>query len=221
MTDYSAARKHMVDSQVRTCDVTDLRLIEAMNDIPRERFVPAGREAQAYLDRDVPISADPGETRCLLKPMVIARMLQAAAIQPTDKVLVVGSATGYVAALADELGGEVFALEADDDLSELGRQIVVRLVLEDIKFVTGDLTQGYAAAAPYDVIIMDGASETGAHALTSQLAEGGRMVGLFAQNGTQMARLFTRIGGHVGEKALFYATGSVLPGFARKMAFVF
>ena len=100
MTDFAAARRSMVDGQVRTSDVTDLRIIAAMLELPRERFVPGSDAALAYLDRDIPLRAPgTGAGRCLLKPMVLAKMVQAASVRATDHVLDVGCATGYSAAL--------------------------------------------------------------------------------------------------------------------------
>ena len=123
MTDFAAARRSMVDGQVRTNDVTDLRIIAAMLELPRERFVPQSEAALAYLDRDIPLRAPgTGAGRCLLKPMVLAKMVQAASVRATDHVLDVGCATGYSAALLARLAGSVIALEEDAVLAAAARE---------------------------------------------------------------------------------------------------
>ncbi|MEJ2626234.1 MAG: rRNA adenine N-6-methyltransferase family protein, partial [Pseudolabrys sp.] len=118
MTDFAAARRHMVDGQVRTADVTDLRIIGAMQKIPRERFVPAAEAGIAYLDLDVP--AGEGGRR-MLKPMVLAKLIHAADIADTDRVLDVGCATGYGAAVLADLAAEVVALEEDAKLAKTAK----------------------------------------------------------------------------------------------------
>ena len=116
MTDFAAARRHMVDSQVRPSDVTDLRIITAMQDVARERFLPERDAALAYLDLDAPVGAG-SRSRRMLKPMVLAKLLQAAELRPTDRVLDVGSLTGYGAAIIARLAGSVVALEEDTTLA--------------------------------------------------------------------------------------------------------
>ena len=119
MTDFAAARRHMVDGQVRTTDVTDLRVISAMLEVPRERFVPPAAAALAYLDLDVPVAR--AASRRLLKPMVLAKLIQAAELEATDRVLDVGCATGYAAAVLARIAGQVVALEQDAGLAKAAR----------------------------------------------------------------------------------------------------
>jgi len=109
MTDFVATRRHMVDGQVRTSDVTDLRVISAMLEVPRERFISQASAALAYLDLDVPV----GGSRRLLRPMVFAKLIQAAEIEATDRLLDVGCAGGYSAAVLARVAGQVVALEQD------------------------------------------------------------------------------------------------------------
>src|SRR3972149_842277 len=110
MTDFANARRHMVDGQVRPADVTDLRVLSAMLEVPRERFAPPAATSLAYLDLDLPVGEGAGAPRRLLKPIILAKLLNAAEIEPTDKVLDVGCATGYTAALLAPLGAGVVAL---------------------------------------------------------------------------------------------------------------
>src|SRR5438309_1638132 len=134
MTDFSTARQKMVDGQVRPSDVTDLRIIDAMAEIPRELFVPESRRALAYLDLDLDVGEQGTPKRCLIKPAVLARMLQVAEIKQTDNVLIVGCATGYSVAVVARLAGRVSATEsvaslagkATETLSKLGLNVAVQ-----------------------------------------------------------------------------------------------
>src|SRR5262249_10436643 len=162
MMDFAAARRMMVDGQVRTSDVTDLRIIAGMLEVPRERFVPEANAALAYLDRDVPVTRASGrdEARALLKPMVIAKMLQAAAIRESDRVLDVGCATGYTAALLARLAQSVVALEEDRELARMAEANLKALGAQNVTvLLSGPLTEGCKAHAPYDVILVEGAIE--------------------------------------------------------------
>jgi protein-L-isoaspartate(D-aspartate) O-methyltransferase len=215
MTDSAVARRHMVDGQVRTADVTDLRLISAMLEIPRERFVPAASAGLAYVDLDVPVGAG----RRLLKPMVLAKLIQALDLSGSDRVLDVGCATGYGAAVLARVAGEVIALETDPGLaksagSELSSQPNIRLV-------TGALADGWPAGAPYDAILLEGATEVVPSALCRQLKDGGRLVCVLGSGPGPKAMLYRRSGEEVGGRPIFDATAALLPGFAKPQVFAF
>lgn len=215
MTDSAVARRHMVDGQVRTADVTDLRLISAMLEIPRERFVPAASAGLAYIDLDVPVGAG----RRLLKPMVLAKLIQALDLSGSDRVLDVGCATGYGAAVLARVAGEVIALETDPGLaksagSELSSQPNIRLV-------TGALADGWPANAPYDAILLEGATEVVPSALCRQLKDGGRLVCVLGSGPGPKAMLYRRSGEEVGGRPIFDATAALLPGFAKPQVFAF
>lgn len=216
MTDFAAQRRNMVDGQVRTADVTDLRLVSAMLEVPRERFVPARSAALAYLDRDLPV----GEGgRRLLKPMVLAKLVQAAGIGPGDRVLDVGCATGYATALLSRLAGEVIALEQDEDLLVAAGTALAGLA--NVALVTGPLEAGWPAAAPYDVILLEGATEVVPEPLCRQLKDGGRLVCILGAGPGAKAMLYLRSGDDIGTRALFDAGAATLPGFAKAPAFSF
>lgn len=220
MTGFSTARQKMVDGQVRTSDVTDAGIIEAMLEIPREAFVPADRQALAYLDLDLDVS-EGGTKRFLIKPAVTAKMLQAAEIAETDNVLVVGCATGYTAALAARLAARVTATEGDSALVARGREAVARLGIGHITVKVAPAPAGDPADAPYDVIVLNGATEVVPHALFQQLKEGGRLVGVFAEQRPPRAMLVTRSHDEFGDRTLFDAAAPILPGLERLPAFVF
>ncbi|HZQ34571.1 MAG TPA: protein-L-isoaspartate O-methyltransferase [Dehalococcoidia bacterium] len=219
MIDFAAARRRMVDGQVRTNDVTDLRLQAAMLELPREKFVPGGKAELAYLDLDVPVTPDKG--RRLLKPMVLAKLLQAAEIGENDHVLDVGCATGYAAALLGRLARSVVALEQDRALADFARQTLSALGAGNVTVVAGPLTEGWPAGAPYDVILLDGASEVPPEALCRQLKEGGRLVGVLGRSPAAKAMLYRAVAGHISGRPIFDAAAPVLPGFVAPPAFVF
>jgi protein-L-isoaspartate(D-aspartate) O-methyltransferase len=206
---------------VRTNDVTDRRILDAMLAVPREAFVPASRQALAYLDLDLDVSESPSAQRFLIKPALTAKLLQAAEIGETDRVLVVGCATGYVAALAAKLAAEVTATESDPALAAKAKDACASLGLGNVVCKTAGSAEGEHGGAPYDVIVLNGATEVTPDALLGQLKEGGRLVGVSAESRPQRAIIVTRSHGEFGHRALFDATAPVLPGLARTPAFVF
>jgi len=222
MSDFSTARQNMVDCQVRPSDVTDLRIIDAMLAVPREVFVPERQRALAYLDLDVEVSEGGSARRFLIKPAVTAKLLQAADVRDGDSVLVAGCATGYTAALVARLTtGQVRASEVDPPLAAKAREILVQLGLERVTVRTADVAEGDPANAPYDVIVLDGATEVTPDRLYGQLRDGGRLVGVFAMTQPPRAMIVTRSPGDFGYRALFDASVPVLPGLQRRPAFVF
>src|SRR5438876_2619839 len=178
MTDFAAARRMMVDGQVRTSDVTDPRIIVAMLELPRERFVAQANADLAYLDLDAPVARAPrgGGGGRLLEPMVLAKMVQAAAVRAADHVLDVGCATGYSSALLARLAGSVIALEEDAVLAAAARENLKAIGAGKVEMVTGPLAQGFRPRAPYDLIFVDGASEIEPRSLFEQLKDQGRLI---------------------------------------------
>ena len=218
---FATARQNMVDGQVRTNDVTDTRILEAMLALPRELFVPESRRALAYLDLDLDVSESGVAKRYMLKPQVIAKLLQAAEIAATDKVLLVGSATGYAAALVARLAAKVTATESDAALVAKGTKILGQLGFTNVAMEAGAPMEGAPADAPYDVIVLNGATEVAPERLFEQLAEGGRLVGIFATRKPPRATIVTKSHGDLGDRALFDAAAPVLPGMERAPSFVF
>ena len=221
MSGFSTARQNMVDCQVRPSDVTDIRIIDAMLEVPREAFVPQNQRAMAYLDLDLDVSEGGAAKRFLIKPVVTARMLQAAEIKDTDNVLVVGCATGYTAALVAKLAARVTATESDSALSAKAKAALAELGLANVTVRPVASTEGDQADAPYDVIVLNGATEILPEGLFRQLREGGRLVGVFATTQPPRATLVTHSHDDFGHRALFDAVAPVLPGLERLPAFVF
>lgn len=219
MTDFAAARRMMVDGQVRTQDVTDPRVIAAMLDLPREHFLPAAKAPLAYLDLDLPVGGN--GTRVMLKPMVLAKLVHAAGISERDRVLDVGCGSGYSSALLGRLASAVTALEEDEGLARSAQDALSRLGTTNVSVVCGPLPAGWPAAAPYDAIIVQGAVEIAPESLCEQLAEGGRLVCVLRREPAGRAMLYRRVAGDVSGWPIFDAAAPVLPGFARKPEFVF
>jgi protein-L-isoaspartate(D-aspartate) O-methyltransferase len=215
MTDFAAARRNMVDGAIRTADVTDLRLLWAFQEVPRERFVPAQSASLAYVDFAMPVA--PG--RCLFLPRILAKMLQAAGIAASDRVLVVGCASGYGAAILARVAARVVALEENAELARSARETLAGTT--NVEVVSGPLAAGWSAAAPYDLIVMEGATEVVPETLLGQLSDGGRLVCVLGGDPAAKAMLYRRSGGDVGGRAIFDAAAPVLPGFAKAPAFAF
>jgi len=215
MTDFAAARRNMVEGQVRTADVTDLRIQAAMLELPRENFVPPASVALAYLDLDLPL----GGSRRLLKPMVFAKLIHAADIASTDRVLDVGCATGYGTAVLSRIAGQVVALEEDQGLAQSARSALAGF--ENVSVVTGPLAAGWRQGAPYDVIVLEGATEVVPEAFLPQLRGGGRLVCVLGTGPAARAMLYCRSGEELGGRPVFDATAALLPGLAKPPIFAF
>ena len=208
----------MIESQIRPNKVTDERVIGAFAAIRRELFVPAQLRAVAYVDEDLPL----GGGRFLLEPMVTARLLQAAAIEARDTVLLVGAGSGYEAALMAMLARNVVALEADPEFARRARAALVEHAISAANVVEGPLARGYPPRAPYDAILFGGAVTEIPPEIATQLAEGGRLVAVVrAAQGVGRATLMLRAGGAVGRRILFDAAIPFLPGFEPRPAFAF
>jgi protein-L-isoaspartate(D-aspartate) O-methyltransferase len=223
MSGISAARQNMVDGQVRPSDVTDVRIIDAMLAVPREAFVPQNKRALAYLDLDLDVSeGGQGQIkRFLIKPVVLAKMLQAAEIKPTDRVLVVGCATGYAAAVIAQFVGQVTATEGDPAVAAKAVAVLAQIGCGNVAVRTAAAADGDPANGPYDVIVLNGATEIVPERLYRQLQNGGRLVGVFAMSQPPRATIVTSSHGDFGSRALFDAAVPVLPGLERLPAFVF
>lgn len=219
MSSFAAVRQHMVDGQIRTSDVTDARIIAAMLALPREVFVPESQRPLAYLDLDIALGGTSG--RYLVKPVVTARLLQAAAIRATDKVLIVGCGSGYDAAVAAALAGQVVATESDPALAAQARATLATLGIANVQVEQAAAADGFAAAAPYDAIVLAGATEIEPETLYRQLGEGGRLAGVFVTSQPSRAVLVTRSQDDFGSRVLFNITTAVLPGMERRPEFVF
>lgn len=215
--DFAEARRRMVDGQIRPNKVTDPALLDALRSIPREAFLPPALRSRAYLDEDIPLPGSPG--RVMTEPLVLARLVQLAAVRPGDRVLLAAANTGYGAAVLAHIGAQVVAVESDAALVALGRAALAGIGLPPgrIRSEAAPPPDGFAAAAPFDAILIEGAVAALPPALPAQLAEGGRLV--MVQAGR--AVLGRRIGGSFTLAPAFDCATPTLPDFAPVPGFVF
>lgn len=211
---FEQMRRAMVASQLRTTGVNDPRVIATMGDVPRERFVPQARAGVAYADMLTPL----GHGRDLNAPMATGRMLAEARLSGTERTLVIGAATGYAAAVLAKIAGSVVALEEQPELAKFARDA---LAGSGVELVEGPLVEGWAAGAPYDFILIDGAVEHVPQGIVDQLADGGELAAGLLDDGVARLSVGRVIGGAFGVTAYVDAASAHLPGFARPRGFSF
>lgn len=212
---FDGMRNAMVASQLRTTAVSDPRLVAAMGRVPREKFVPAAVAGLAYRDTAVPLGAG----RAANPPMATGLLLNAAEIKPGDRVLLIGAAGGYTAAVCADLGASVVAVESDARLVAHARQALADSVA--VTLVEAPLEQGHAAGAPYDLVVIDGAVAQVPDALIEQLAVGGRMVAGLIDRGVIRLAAGRRTPGGFGLVDFADVDCVILPGFEVAPGFVF
>jgi protein-L-isoaspartate(D-aspartate) O-methyltransferase len=215
--DYAAARRNMVESQLRPNKVTDPALLDVLASVPRELFVPAPLRGVAYVDEDIPL----GRGRFLMEPMILGRLLELASVRPSDVALVVGAGVGYSAAVLARIAGRVVVLESDRELAQQATHTLLGLGVVNAALVEGPLADGAARLAPFDVILLDGAVDCVPPAIVDQLAERGRLVAVIRAAGVGRATLMTRQAGVLASRIAFDAAVPRLPGFEPAAAFVF
>jgi len=210
MQDFGLARRAMVDNQLRPEGVTDRGVLGAMSTVERERFVPDEARAYAYFDR--PLKVAPG--RSMMPPAALGKLLTELAPRAGERALIIGSATGYSAALLNSIGLDVIAVESDTTLSAAA-------VANGIETVSGDLASGWAKGAPYDLILLDGAVEEIPPALVRQLRDGGRLAAAILDNGVSRLVVGRALGDALGLRTIADAEVERIPGFERPRAFTF
>ena len=211
---FEQMRRAMVASQLRTTGVSNARVVAAMGEMPRERFVPAERQAVAYADALVPL----GGGRQLNTPMALGRLLSEAEPNKADRALVIGAATGYSAAVLARLVASVVAVEEDPALAAFA---VKALAGTHATLVEGPLDKGRKRAAPYDLILIDGAVEHVPDAIVDQLADGGRIAAGILEDGVARLSIGRKAGESIGFVAVSDAATAILPGFEKPRAFSF
>lgn len=217
MFDYAEARAHMVESQVRTNDVTDPGIQRAMGRVARETFVPASKKSLAY--SDVHIETDPG--RYMMSPRDFAKLLQAADIAPTDIVLDLACGRGYSTAVLGAMAETVVAMESDEALVEKATDLLAAAEIMNVAVVQGDLKGGAPAHGPFNVIFVNGAVQDVPKPWLEQLANEGRLVVIENEGPLGQAKVYTKTGDSVGDRTVFDSGVPVLPEFIRAPAFVF
>jgi len=215
--DFQAARKAMVDSQLRPNKLTSERMESALREIPREKFLPKSLREVAYVDEDLPL----GNDRFLMEPMVFCRMIGLADVQDTDMVLDVGCGVGYSSAVLGLMANTIIALESDEELAKTATETLADLEIGNVAVVEGGLPAGLPKQGPFDVIMLNGATEVEPTQLLEQLADGGRLVCVLADENTREASIYRKISGKISLTRAFDAQIPLLPGFEMTKSFVF
>ena len=210
MSDFSARRVMMVDTQVRPSDVTKFPIIAAMLAVPREAYVPHSKSEAAYVGENLEIGAG----RVMVEARTLAKMLDALDVQPTDRALYVAGGLGYGAAVLGQMTASVVMVESDAGLAGAAQ---ATLGAGNVCVVTGPLESG--AAGSYDVILIEGGVQDVPETLLAQLAEGGRIAAIFMQGALGAVKIGHKSDGRVNWRFSFNATAPVLPGFAKAAAF--
>jgi protein-L-isoaspartate(D-aspartate) O-methyltransferase len=217
MFDATTARRLMVDGQIRTADVTDAALLDAMLTVPREQFLPPTLAPLAYVDADIPV----GKGRALLRPMVLAKLIQAAPLSAGGRILDVGCATGYSAAILARLAASVVALEEDGDLAAAAKTALGAVGATNVEVVVGALTAGWRAGAPYDGILLNGAAEVIPEVFGDQLKPDGWLIGVGGRPPACKGMVYRVSEGCLVGRPIFDAAATLLPGFRAPPSFVF
>ncbi len=215
--DFDLARRNMVASQIRTNEVTDPLVINAVGLVPRERFLPTTQQSQAYVDEDVAVA----DGRWLMEPMVAARLLQLADVQKSDHALVCPCGSGYLAAVLAHMAGSVVAVEVEGPVRDGAAKLLADLGADTVAVVTGTVKEGCPGQSPFDVIVMDGAVSAIPPTILEQLADGGRCVAVVQNGPIGRATLVQRTGDAFGTRAEFDASVPVLPEFKAEAVFAF
>jgi protein-L-isoaspartate(D-aspartate) O-methyltransferase len=221
MADFAEQRRNMVESQLRTSDVTDRRILAAMLDVPREAFVPPHLRALAYMDGDIRLPAAQGVrgARTMLAPRTFARLIDLARIERGDVVLDVGSASGYSAAVLGRLAETVVALENEPDLVASSAKAFNDLSADNVAVVQGPLAAGWPSAGPYAVIVLEGSVAEVPGALLNDLKDGGRLVGVQSDGAVSRAVVYTRSADCFDMRVAFDVAAPPLPGFEKAPVF--
>jgi protein-L-isoaspartate(D-aspartate) O-methyltransferase len=215
--DLARTRDIMVESQVRTSDVTDLRIIGAMRTLPRERFAPAQKRALAYADIELEVAPE----RRLMRPRDLAKLIQALDPQPHERALELAGATGYGAAVLAACSESVITLDPDPDLSFAARAALESCGVTNVKTVSTAVADGWKDEAPYDIILLNGAAELVPEQWFEQLADHGRLGVIVRAGPAGAARIYTRSGSAVAYRTEFDAFPSIAPGLERPRTFAF
>lgn len=217
MADYQNRRTMMVDTQVRPSDVTKFPIIDALLAIPRENFVPDDMREAAYVGENM----DLGQGRVLLEPRTLAKMLEAANVQPSDVVLDLGCGLGYSTAVLAQLADFVVAVEPNPQWADEAQSILSAHGVDNAAVFEGDPAEGAAKNGPYDVIMVQGAVEMIPDALIEQVKDSGHIVAIFAEGALGTVRLGHKIDGVINWRMAFNAGAPVLSGFTKETEFTF
>lgn len=188
---FDQARFNMVEQQIRTWEVLDQDVLDLLYVVPREDFVPAAYRALAFSDMEIPLGPDAGLGQRMMPPKMEARILQEVGVKKSDKVLEVGTGSGYLTALLAHRAASVYSVELDRELAEFGRGNLVRHGVENMTLEIGDGAGGWSKHAPYDVIVLTGSTPVLPQSIAKQLSQGGRMFAIVGDAPVMVAKLVT------------------------------
>ena len=216
--DFETARFNMVEQQIRPWEVLDPDVLDACLQVPREIFTPAEYQNLAFSDTTIEI----GHDQTMMAPKVEARLVQALEVQGSDRILEIGTGSGYLAALLGTLGAHVTSVEIFNDLSDGAKQKLARISIANVKLFVGDGLEGWATAAPYDVIAVTGSSPDRLRSVEQQLSIGGRMFIVIGISPVMEATLITRVDENTWATEILFETDLVpLIGAEQKPEFCF
>ena len=216
MTDYKTRRKIMVDTQIRPSDVTKFPVIDAFLSVPREKFVPDGKREAAYIGENFQI----GQSRIILEPRTLAKLLDALDIHNDELVLDIGSGLGYSSAIISLIAQVVIALEDDSSLASEAEEILSEIGVDNVVVQIGKLEDGAPEHGPYDVIILQGGVGDIPGSILNQLKNGGRIGAIFIEEGLGTAKIGFKLNNKISWRYSFNATAPILPGFSKQKDFV-
>lgn len=220
--DFEQARFNMIEQQIRPWEVLDPEVLELLSVIRREDFVPAAHRALAFADLELPIGSSANPSQTMLAPKTEARLLQEVDVRSTDRVLEIGTGTGYMAALLAAKAEYVYTVEIDPALAETARANLQRAGAANVAVEVGDGSRGWAAHAPYDVIVVSASIPVLPDEFLSQLKVGGRLVAIVGEDPVMEAQLVTRTGENAYSTInLFETVVAPLVNAAQREAFVF
>ncbi|HYC48273.1 MAG TPA: protein-L-isoaspartate O-methyltransferase [Burkholderiales bacterium] len=216
--DFERARFNMVEQQIRTWEVLDQRVLDLLFRVPREHFVPAEYRALAFVDMEIPI----GHGEKMLQPKLEARMLQELTITGTDRVLEVGTGTGYMTALLAALGAHVYSVDIVPEFTTGARARLTSHGVTNVTLESGDAARGWDQHAPYDVILLTGSVPLLPERFKSSLAAGGRLLAVVGEPPVMQAQLITRVAeGAYNTVGLFETCIAPLRNAPQREKFVF
>ena len=216
MTDYQTRRKTMVDTQIRPSDVTKFPIIEAFLSVPREKFVPDGKREAAYIGENFKI----GQSRVILEPRTLAKLLDALDIRNDELVLDIGPGLGYSSAVISPMAEVVIAVEDDSSMANEAEEILAEVGADNVVIQIGKLEDGAPEHGPYDVIILQGGVEKIPSSIVNQLKNGGRVGAIFVEEGLGTAKIGFKLNDKINWRYSFNAAAPVLPGFFKQKDFV-
>jgi protein-L-isoaspartate(D-aspartate) O-methyltransferase len=196
------ARFNMIEQQIRTWEVLDGAVLDLLKQVPREAFVPEQYAGLAFADLEIPI----GHGQFMLSPKMEARIVQALEIRKTDKVLEIGTGSGYLTALLATLAKQVYSVELFDELSQKAQTLLTRQGIHNVKLEAGDASQGWPANAPYDVIVFTGSLPVSPEQVLPSLAVGGRLFVVIGEPPVMAATMIERVSADSFKRDVLFET---------------